>query len=247
MTGEEKIAEKMHEKILEKWIINTADELYFDQLDDYIDLPIFITELDCAIAGISSFTDKKYRSVSVGFFNKFVPKDQELAEDEQEPVYVAVVSYFKNGVQTVYIVHCDGMDIDFESFERHAVKFDRQLDQPDNYGEFSSIVKDGHVRYFDRYTFYQLHSDIPVVKQIKLNTSFEEFLAANTTTNEPVAVAKLGSQTLSKVFKIRIKDTEKDYLAAVPTNEDAAEEHTDPIKLFDASLDPELVAYKAAR
>lgn len=146
----ERGTEMTTECFVEKWVINTNEELVLDQLDDYIEIPNFINRGKVSWAKFNAWNcyEKEGRKFSYGLYDHFVPKL------EKNLGLILLISYYEKGEQITYVAESDHQDIDFDEIARKIKNFEQKLSQPEVFGEYGIESFDGGTRYYDKFNYY---------------------------------------------------------------------------------------------
>lgn len=237
----------MSERFLEKWIIKTDEDLYFDELADYIEIPNYVNSgrirsVEAQYDNLYSKEGKKYK---VCLVKKYVPgKDFTPSKP-----YMLLLSSFEKNQQFIYVAESDTRCfLDMEELLYQVDRFEHKLSKPRVFGEYGHIEQEKAVRIYNRYVYYQYQEGIEAIDRFYTDAdlNLKDYFEERMTSYELVAEAKIGLTKLSTVFKVHSKEHDKDFLVAVESFSDLVEMQAVFLSFFAGDLDPELVAFKAA-
>lgn len=232
----------MNERFVEKWEIETDEELMIDELAEFIKVPNYFKNgsLNFSVVSFWNAYDKNGNKFSYEVFKHFVPKKGEVKG------YIFLITYYKNGEQTVYIADSDSLDIDMDEISRKVESFNERSKQLDVFGELGVEKYEKATRIYNRFYYYDQQEDIEELESFRVKGNLKDYLDDKMTSYETVATAKIGPSTLSTVIKVHSKKSDKDFLIAVEDFTDYSEMAETYITVYSAELNPELVAYKVA-
>lgn len=132
--------------VVEKWTVQTTEEIYIDELTDYIAVPEYIDGgcLDNSKAEFNNLIDKNNYDVAIQYVRKYNPCTRKYKG------MVALVSFFKDRLQEIYVIPCESLRLDFDQIHQQIKRFDINASSEDCKNDFISIENDKSIRCYSR-------------------------------------------------------------------------------------------------
>lgn len=227
---------------VEKWVLQTNEELQFHELKNVIAFPNYLSERSPLI--IRDLYDAFGRRCSLMRVPHFVPR---LGEEKG---FAFLLSYFNEEMsrQTTYIVidekHREDSLIDISQIAAAARAFSQHVGQPELFPEIKRTTEGIFSRRINEFDYAQMQIK-PIPLQLRSITSKNSFLKENVLDHELLLRAKVGAMDSFEVYRIKSAEDEKEYLLAIDAASGKIDDAATMAEYFPADADPVVVGYTA--